>query len=214
MDASLTLVDLAGSMPGAVGVHIGAERIQRAFGPHLLRFLSRILRAPAGVSGRARDHGVAEQHRDRADGVELCRRWGSSIWCRPAAMLGANVGTILIVQLLSFDIGRVAPLFVLVGVVLFRRSFGSRRRDLGRVAIGLGADAVCLAAAAGAADAFEDVPNLRLLMGSVATQPVIDVIIGAAMSWAAHSSVATVLLTPPLAAHAARPRMTARIRPC
>ena len=39
-----------------------------------------------------------------------------------AVMLGANVGTTLIVQLLSFDIGRVAPLFVLVGVILFRRS--------------------------------------------------------------------------------------------
>ncbi len=55
-----------------------------------------------------------------------------------AVMLGANVGTTLIVQLLSFDIGHVAPLFVLVGVILFRRSAQSRTRDLGRVAIGLG----------------------------------------------------------------------------
>src|ERR1700739_628532 len=32
-------------------------------------------------------------------------------------------------------------------------------------------------------------------MGAVATQPVIDVILAAALTWAAHSSVATVLLT-------------------
>jgi phosphate:Na+ symporter len=37
-------------------------------------------------------------------------------------MLGANLGTTLVVQLLSFNIGRVAPLFVLIGVILFRRA--------------------------------------------------------------------------------------------
>ena len=116
-----------------------------------------------------------------------------------AVMLGANVGTTLIVQLLSFDIGRVAPLFVLVGVVLFRRSFASRTRDLGRVAIGLGLMLFALQQLLALLTPYEDVPSLRLLMGAVATQPVIDVIIAAAMTWAAHSSVATVLLTMSLA---------------
>ena len=70
-----------------------------------------------------------------------------------AVMLGANVGTTLIVQLLSFDIARVAPLFVLIGVILFRRSFAqpdARSRPRGDRAR---ADAVCAAAATCAADA-------------------------------------------------------------
>ena len=58
-----------------------------------------------------------------------------------AAMLGANLGTTLIVQVLSFDITRVAPLFILIGVVMFRRGGLTRTRDLGRVGIGLRADA-------------------------------------------------------------------------
>ena len=37
-------------------------------------------------------------------------------------------------------------------------------------------------------------PSLRLLLGAVATQPLIDVILAAAFTWAAHSSVAVVLL--------------------
>ena len=37
--------------------------------------------------------------------------------------------------------------------------------------------------------------SLRLLLGTIATVPVIDVIVGAALTWAAHSSVAIVLLT-------------------
>jgi phosphate:Na+ symporter len=39
-----------------------------------------------------------------------------------------------------------------------------------------------------------------MLLGAVATQPLIDVILAAALTWAAHSSVATVLLVVSLAA--------------
>jgi phosphate:Na+ symporter len=39
-----------------------------------------------------------------------------------AVMLGANVGTTLIVQVLSFDVSRVSFLFILIGVFMFRRS--------------------------------------------------------------------------------------------
>jgi phosphate:Na+ symporter len=52
---------------------------------------------------------------------------------------------------------------------------------------------------------YEDVPSLRLLMGAIATQPMIDVIVAAAMTWAAHSSVATVLLIMSLAAQGVVP---------
>jgi hypothetical protein len=53
-----------------------------------------------------------------------------------AVMLGANFGTTLIVQVLSFDVSRVSFLFILIGVFMFRRSGVTRTRDLGRVGIG------------------------------------------------------------------------------
>ena len=34
---------------------------------------------------------------------------------------------------------------------------------------------------------YEDVPSLRMLMGAIATQPVIDVILAAALTWASSS---------------------------
>jgi phosphate:Na+ symporter len=117
-----------------------------------------------------------------------------------SVMLGANVGTTLIVQVLSFNVGWVAPLFVLIGVVLFRRSRVSRTRDLARVAIGLGLMLLALQQLLSIAAPYEDMPGLRLLMGTVATQPLLDVILAAAVTWAAHSSVATVLLVVSLAA--------------
>src|SRR5580698_10905861 len=53
-----------------------------------------------------------------------------------AVMLGANVGTTLIVQVLSFDVSEVAPVLILVGLLMFRRGQSSRTHDLGRVSIG------------------------------------------------------------------------------
>jgi len=54
-----------------------------------------------------------------------------------AVMLGANVGTTLIVQVLSFDVAEIAPALILLGVLMFRRA-SAAPRDFGRVLIGLG----------------------------------------------------------------------------
>src|SRR5215831_17599611 len=208
MDTSLTLIGLAGSIALLLwGVHMVQSGIQRGFGPHLRRFLGRTLRRrfPAFLAGL----GVtAVLQSSTATGLMAASfAAGGLVDLVPAlaVMLGANVGTTLIVQLLSFNIARVAPLFVLVGVILFRRSFASRTRDLGRVAIGLGLMLFALQLLLSMLTPFEDVPSLRLLMGTIATQPIIDVIIAAAMTWAAHSSVATVLLTMSLAAQGVVP---------
>jgi phosphate:Na+ symporter len=41
---------------------------------------------------------------------------------------------------------------------------------------------------------YEDVPSLRILMGGIATDPLISMAFGALLAWVAHSSVAVVLL--------------------
>ena len=43
-----------------------------------------------------------------------------------AIMLGANVGTTLIVQVLSFNVAAVAPVLFVVGLVAFRSAARSR----------------------------------------------------------------------------------------
>jgi phosphate:Na+ symporter len=212
MDATLTLIDLAGSIALLLwGVHMVQSGIQRAFGPHLRRFLGRTLRGrlPAFLSGL----GVtAVLQSSTATGLMVASfAAGGLVDLVPAlaVMLGANVGTTLIVQVLSFNIARVAPLFVLIGVIFFRRGTATRARDLGRVAIGLGLMLFALQQLLALLTPYEDVPSLRLLMGAIATQPIIDVIIAAAMTWAAHSSVATVLLTMSLATQGVVPPQAA-----
>jgi phosphate:Na+ symporter len=54
-----------------------------------------------------------------------------------AIMLGANVGTTLIVHVLAFNISAVAPILFIVGLIALRGGGRSWVRDLGRTAIGL-----------------------------------------------------------------------------
>jgi phosphate:Na+ symporter len=197
MTATLTLIDLAGTIALLLwGVHMVQTGIQRAFGPHLRRVLGRAFgdRFRAFLAGL----GVtAILQSSTATGLMAASfAAGGLVDLVPglAVMLGANVGTTLIVQVLSFDVSRLAALFVLVGVVLFRRGTLSRPRDLGRVAIGLGLMLFALQQLLNLITPYEDVPSLRLLLGAIATQPLIDVILAAALTWAAHSSVAVVLL--------------------
>ena len=204
MNTTLTLVDLAGTIALLLwGVHMVQTGIQRAFGPNLRRILGRAFsdRFRAFLAGL----GVtAVLQSSTATGLMAASfAAGGLVDLVPglAVMLGANLGTTLIVQVLSFDISRVAPLFVLIGVVMFRRERASRARDLGRVAIGLGLMLMALEGLLALMTPYEDVPSLRLLMGAVATQPVIDVILAAGLTWVAHSSVATILLIVSLAAN-------------
>ena len=118
-----------------------------------------------------------------------------------AAMLGANVGTALIVQVLSFDVSALAPLLILVGVVAFRGSAQSRRRDLGRAAIGLGLMLLSLHMMVAVMAPVETSPALRAVLSAVADLPLPNLLIAAVIAWAMHASVAAVLFVASL--HAA-----------
>jgi phosphate:Na+ symporter len=196
MQFPLTLVDLAGSVALLLwGVHMVQTGMQRAFGAQLRSFLGNALRnrLTAFLAGL----GItAALQSSTATGLMVTGfAAGGLVDLVPAlaVMLGANVGTTLIVQVLSFDVAEVAPALILIGVLLFRRaSVGPR--DFGRVLIGLGLLLMALSQFIGLLAPYEDVPSLRMLLGAVSTEPVLDVILAAGFTWAAHSSVAIVLV--------------------
>ncbi|HJU16156.1 MAG TPA: Na/Pi cotransporter family protein [Stellaceae bacterium] len=206
MGAVLTLIDLAGAVALLLwGVHMVQSGIERAYGPNLRRLLATALkgRGKAFLAGL----GVtAVLQSSTATGLMTAGFAAAGLVDLVPAlaiMLGANVGTTLIVQVLSFDVARWSPLLILIGVVAFRRGGASRTRDLGRVAIGLGLVLLSLHQLLLLSLPFESRPSLRLVLGAVSAQPAIDFIIAAAATWAAHSSVAIVLLIMSLAAKGA-----------
>jgi len=199
----VTLLNLAGSIALLLwGVRMVQTGVQRSFGARLRTALGAALRTPskAFLTGL----GVtAILQSSTATGLMVSGfAAGGLVDLVPAlaVMLGANVGTTLIVQLLSLDLSEATPALILLGVLMFRRGQVTRTRDLGRVAIGLGLMLMALHQLLDLVTPFEDAPSLRMLLGTVATEPLLDVVLAAGLTWAAHSSVAIVLLVMSLAA--------------
>ncbi len=212
MTFSLTFIDLAGAIALLLwGVHMMQSGIQRAFGASLRRSLGTALRDRFSAFMAGLGVTAALQSSTATGLIVTAFAAEGLVELMPAlaAMLGANVGTTLIVQAFSFDMARVSPVFILLGVVMFRRSADGRLRDLGRVAIGLGLMMLALHQLLELITPFEDVPSLRLLLGQVVTDPVVAVLLAALLTWAAHSSVATVLLVMSFAARGVVPPDTA-----
>ena len=141
MTFPLTLIDLAGAIALLLwGSHMVQSGVQRAFGPRLKNFLGAALRhrfwafmAGIGVTALLQSStatGLMTTGFTASGMVELVPAL--------AVMLGANVGTTLVVQLLSFNVAALSPTLILIGVLMFRRDTGTPARDLGRVFIGLG----------------------------------------------------------------------------
>ena len=88
-----------------------------------------------------------------------------------AIMLGANVGTTLIVQVLSFNVSAVAPAFFVVGVITFRAGGQSLTRAIGRIAIGLGLTLLALHILIDTLAPAEQAPLARALFASITARP-------------------------------------------
>jgi phosphate:Na+ symporter len=199
---SVTVLDLMGGVALLLwGLHMVHSGIVRAFGSSLRRFLGSALRnrfmaCGAGILVTALLQSSTATGLMTASFVN-----GGAVDLVPALaiMLGANIGSTLIVQLLSFNASAAAPILILVGVVAFKRSAQPRTRDLGRVAIGIGLMLLSLHILLDTLAPAEYAPVVRNLLSAITGDPVLCLVVAAALTWAAHSSVAVVLLVMSLA---------------
>jgi len=198
----MILLDLVGGVSLLLwGLHMIHSGIVRAFGSDLRRFLgaalrNRFLAFLAGLCVTALLQSSTATGLMTASFVT-----GGSVELVPALaiMLGANVGTTLIVQVLSFNVSAVAPILFLVGVTAFKRAGHTRTRDLGRVAIGIGLMVLSLHILLDTLAPAENAPAVRVLLIAITNEPLLCVLMAAVLTWVAHSSVTVVLLVMSLA---------------
>lgn len=185
------------------GVHMVQTGVQRAFGKSLGHWMGRAM----GSIPRAFGTGLlitAAIQSSTATGLMITGfAVGGMLTLVPglAAMLGANVGTTLIVQVLSFNPTFLAPGFVLVGVWMFRHYPPSRKRDSGRALIGLGLLLLALHELVSMFEPLKNAPMLGTALMTLANTPLIALIASTALTWASHSSVSIVVLVMSLAHH-------------
>jgi len=199
---SVVLLDLMGGVALLLwGLHMVHTGILRAFGPDLRRVLSRALgnRFSAFAAGLGLTAVLQSSTATALMTASFATEGLVTLAAALAIMLGANVGTTLIVQVLSFNVAAAAPALFVVGLVAFRMGRRSRMKDVGRVAIGLGLVLLSLHILLDTLAPAEQAPAVRTLLAAITGDPMLCILIAAALTWAAHSSVATVLLIMSLA---------------
>lgn len=166
---TLVLLDLMGGVALLLwGLHMVQSGITRAFGPDLRRLLSTALANRFAAFGAGLGLTALLQS-STATGLmtaSFASEGAVSLVAALAIMLGANVGTTLIVQVLAFNITAVAPVLFVFGLVAFRSGGRHWIKDLGRVSIGLGLMLLALHILIGSLAPAENAPAARAVLGT------------------------------------------------
>lgn len=126
-----------------------------------------------------------------------------------AILLGADVGSALVAQVLLARAAWVVPLLLVAGVGMFLRAGRRETRMAGRVLIGLALIFVSLSMVRDATEPLRDSPAIGAAMGYLGGDALTAFAIGALFAWLVQSSVAAVLLFVTLAAQAMLPATAA-----
>ena len=202
MSATHILINLIGQIALLLwGIHMVQSGVTRVFGSDLRHILGRGLstRLRAFVSGLAVTAALQSSTATALMTMSLVGVGAVELIPALAVMLGANVGTTLIVQVLSFDVTIVYPVLVAAGVFLFRRGRGTRFQDIGRIAIGVGLMLLSLHLLSEAIAPSEHSKAVRDLLAMLTREPLLNLLAAAVLAWAAHSSVVVVLAVTSLA---------------
>jgi phosphate:Na+ symporter len=122
-----------------------------------------------------------------------------------AILLGADVGSAIVTQLLMVRQPLLIPLLLVIGVTVFLRGEGSDTRQIGRIMIGLALIFVSLDMIRSATEPMISNPGTQAVMAYLGSDLLTAFAIGAVFAWGVHSSVAAVLLFVTLAGQSILP---------
>ncbi len=184
------------------GTHIVRSGVLRVFGANLRRVLSASVanRFHAFLAGLGVTGLVQSSSATAVITASFVSQNLMPLAPALAIMLGADVGTSLVVQVFSFDLSWLAPLAIGIGVVLHLSRKGTRTGQIGRVAIGVGLILLALQMIMNAARPLSQAPGVKVILASISGDPMLDMLVGAIFAIAFWSSLAVVLLTAAFAA--------------
>jgi phosphate:Na+ symporter len=122
-----------------------------------------------------------------------------------AVMLGADVGTALMVQIFSLNLAWLAPLLIVGGVVVYLSKRNERAGQIGKIVLGLGVMILALQLISAATTPLAQASGVRVLFAQISGDLLLDVLIGALLAVVSYSSLAVVLLVATLASAAVLP---------
>ena len=88
-----------------------------------------------------------------------------------AMVLGADVGTTLIAQLFSLNLSLLAPLFMVLGYIMFSLERAGRLKNIGRVFVGLALMLFALSMIKAGAEPLKTSETLPLILNALTSDP-------------------------------------------
>ncbi len=117
-----------------------------------------------------------------------------------AVVLGGDLGSALLIQILSFKLDWLVPLLLAVGGWLFVKSDKRQLRQYGRILMGVAFILISLRFLREAMDPIRESAFLPAVSGYLAQDYLTAFLVGAALAFIMHSSVATILMVVTLVA--------------
>jgi len=197
MHFSLVLLHLAGAtMLLLYAVHLVRTGMERAHGAALRRLLGEARRGKLKAAGGGAAMAVMLQS-STAVAMLACGFAASGVLALPVGLsllLGADLGSALVVRMLSFDLGWLVPVCLFAGGVMHLKLPGQKVRETGRMVLGVGFVLLSLKLIGDATHPLRDSALLPTFSSYLAGDYVTAFLIGAAFTWLVHSSVAAVLM--------------------
>ncbi len=111
------------------------------------------------------------------------------------SVLGADLGSALMVRVLSLDIGALTPLLLFAGVVLYLKKERQASGQFGLILLGLAYVMMALRMISTATAPLKQMPELIGLFEQLANWPLLAVLAGMVMALVCFSSLAVVMIT-------------------
>ena len=129
----------------------------------------------------------------------ICASFASKQMIGPTAglavVIGADIGTTLVAQILTFDLSWLMPMLLFVGVAMHHRyEHKGRKKHIARALIGLGLVLLSLTIIKESAAPLGTSEILPIILQPLEKEPLLALLVAACLTWLLHSSLASVLI--------------------
>ncbi len=198
MSATLTLLNIIGAVAlllwGTRMVRLG---FTRAYATSLQQLIAKSTnnRVKAFLAGL----GVTTVLQSSTATTMICASFASkhmiTLAAAIAVVIGADIGTTIVAQILIFDLSWLMPLLLLTGVLMHHKyEHGGRKRHIARAFIGLGLILLALSMIKTSGAGLSGSDTLPLILKPLEDEPILAILVAALLTWLLHSSLAAVLI--------------------
>lgn len=193
MDLTITLQMMGGLGLFLYGMKVMSDSIENAAGAQLRGILERITtnRFMGMIVGVLFTAAIQSSSACTVMVVSFVNSGLMNLYQAAGVIFGANIGTTVTSQLVSFNLSEYAPLFLLVGILIVMFSKNTKIKKWAMVLVGFGVLFLGLSTMSDSMSGIKDNPRVMEILGSLKS-PALAIFVGALLTAIIESSSVTV----------------------